>query len=129
MFENVGKKLKTVAKVFCWIGIAIFGFIGILVIIRGIFTLSAATFFIGVLYIILGFFISWIGSLSMYAFGQLVENSDKTVKLLVKLNTKPKTTNSYSATKAAKFCRTCGAVLQKDQLMCHACGSTYKTDS
>lgn len=70
MFDNVGGKIKTVAKVVIWVGISasvISGFI---------LMLQEDTGIIGLFIMMIGSLISWISSLMTYGFGQLVENSD-----------------------------------------------------
>ena len=69
MFNNIGRKIKTLAKVICWICIVIFFIYGILIMIKG-------APFLGILVFVLGSFISWIASFMTYGFGQLIENSD-----------------------------------------------------
>ena len=99
MFSNIGKKIKTLAKVLCWIGI-------ILSVISGIGIIAASgqigssyssysygynssvpalssgsAVLIGILVILLGSLFSWIGSFMLYGFGQMVDNSDTLVEL------------------------------------------------
>ena len=71
MFDNIGGKIKTLAKVVCWIGIIASCLCGIILI--GINTNTA---FIGFMVLIVGSFSSWIGSFMTYGLGQLIENSD-----------------------------------------------------
>ncbi len=75
LFNNIGGKLKIVAKIFCWLGIicSIIGGIGLMCIDDYMIGAGIAT-------LIGGSVFSWLGSLGFYAFGQLVENSDKLVK-------------------------------------------------
>lgn len=76
MFDDVGRKIKIVAKVLFWVGfafaicvwIAFFG-VGVVNSEIGYFFVS---FFAAALY---GVF-AWINSLFIYGFGQLIENSD-----------------------------------------------------
>ena len=75
MFENIGSKIKTVAKVVCWIGIIASIISGIVLIAQ-----DEDTAFLGFLVIVLGSVGSWVGSFITYGFGQLVENSDILVK-------------------------------------------------
>lgn len=70
MFDNVGGKIKAVAKVVTWVGISasvISGFI---------LMLQEGTGVIGLFIMMIGSLVSWISSLMTYGFGQLVENSD-----------------------------------------------------
>lgn len=71
MFNNIGKKIKTLAKVLCWIGISAS-------VMGGIFTMMLASdiddilFIIGLLIIVLGPLVSWVSSFSLYALGEIV---------------------------------------------------------
>lgn len=74
MFNNIGKKIKVLAEVICWIGI-------IASIITAIWMFGQRTYYSnmdteGALLLIFGPLSSWIGSWMLYAFGQLVENTD-----------------------------------------------------
>ncbi len=67
MYENVGSKIKTVAKVFCVI-------IGIASIIAGIaMWVTTGNVAFSVL-MIFGPLLAWLSSLVMYGFGELIEN-------------------------------------------------------
>ena len=75
MFENIGCKIKMLAKVCCWVGIFVS-------VIYGIILLSENNNeLIGLSVFILGPLFSLIGSFVIYGFGQLIENSDKLVEL------------------------------------------------
>ena len=76
MFDEIGNKIKTVAQVFTWIGIVgsvIWGFV-----VMGSNVDNAVLF--GILIIAIGSLVSWLGSLTLYGFGQLIENTDELVK-------------------------------------------------
>lgn len=75
MFGNVGGKIKTLAKVLTWLGIISF-------VIWGFVCISDEEKVLGLILMIGGSLSSWISSFLLYGFGQLIENSDKTVKLL-----------------------------------------------
>ena len=70
MFDNVGEKVKTMASVFCVIGI-------ILSIILGVITIFGGQVLVGFLVIALGAFSSWLSCLSLYAIGEAAENTNK----------------------------------------------------
>lgn len=72
MFDNIGGKIKALAKVLCWIDIVASIIVGIVLVIED-FT------FAGILMLTLGPLFSWIGSFVLYGFGQLIENSDAAV--------------------------------------------------
>lgn len=69
MFDNIGGKIKGLAKLVCWLGI-------IMSVISGIVLSAASESGIGVLIAIGGSVLAWIGSFFTYGFGQLVQNSD-----------------------------------------------------
>ena len=69
MFDNVGGKLKTVAKVEMIIGIVVS-------VILGFTFFSGGRVFAGLLIVIVGVLSSWLGSLVIYGIGQAVENSE-----------------------------------------------------
>lgn len=81
MFNNIGRKIKTTAKVFCWIGIICSVVSGVVMVSGGFaemrwgieYGLPAILGGIGIA--LLGSLISWVGSFMMVGFGELVENS------------------------------------------------------
>ncbi|MBQ6672275.1 MAG: hypothetical protein IKR80_03925 [Spirochaetales bacterium] len=91
MFNNIGGKIKGLAKFMCWLGIILSVIIGVIMIIAAAssrsytfdsygekITLSTGGSIVaGILIIVFGSLASWIGSFFMYGFGELVENSKK----------------------------------------------------
>ena len=71
MFDDIGGKLKTVAKVSCWIGIVCS------VIFAIVFFASNdrynPTILPGFICLIVGPLASWLGSLTLYGFGELID--------------------------------------------------------
>ena len=65
MFENIGGKIKTLAKVFCALGIVVSVISGVL--------LFSYDFFIGLITLVLGSVGAWISSFCLYGFGELIE--------------------------------------------------------
>ncbi len=90
MFQNIGKKIKTLAKVLCWIGIigSIIG--GVIMVVSGAALMDndaasgAAAIMSGVLTAVLGALFSWIGSFMMLGFGEIVEKVNEIAE-----NTRP----------------------------------------
>ncbi len=72
MFKNIGSKIKNVAEFFTWIGIIV----SIIVFLISISMGSDESIAIGFIILIIGCLGSWLSSLVLYGFGQLVENSD-----------------------------------------------------
>ena len=78
MFNNIGRKIKTLAKVITGIGITASIIYGAVVV-----RLSNSPIFIiqGLLTMIVGSLISWLSSVTLYGFGQLIENTDILVSI------------------------------------------------
>lgn len=68
MYTNIGGKIKGLAHSIAWIGI-------ILSLIFGI-VLMVEVFLTGLLIMGLGVLVSWVSTLLLYGFGQLIENTD-----------------------------------------------------
>lgn len=67
MFDNIGGKIKGLASILTWIGIVASVIIGIIFIADG----DGG----GILIMILGSLTSWLSSLLLYGFGELIENT------------------------------------------------------
>lgn len=92
MWNNIGHKIKVLAKVICWIGIILSVLIGILAIgtggalrAYGYSYNTGSNILTGILIIVLGALGSWLGSLTLYGFGELIE---RTVCIDAKLSEK-----------------------------------------
>ena len=75
MFNNIGNKIKTLAKVACWLGIilsTLFGLYFSTVLAKKSILGGIVLFFI---YSIIGSLLSWIGSFILYGFGELIANA------------------------------------------------------
>ena len=75
MFNNIGSKIKGLAYVICVLGI-------VLSVIYGIAMMVNEAYLAGILTIVLGALLSWLGSFGTYGLGQLIENSDMLVAAL-----------------------------------------------
>ena len=79
MWNNIGHKLQTFAKILCWLGIIGSVIAGIAAIVAGSgssyrYGYSAGSGILaGLLTIVLGSLFSWIGSWAMYGLGLVVE--------------------------------------------------------
>ena len=90
MFDNIGSKIKGLASAVTWAGI-------ILSIISGIAMIASSEgllAFPAILVIAVGSLISWLSSLTLYGFGQLIENSDIIANEYRKKNGVPSTTHT-----------------------------------
>ena len=88
LFSNVGKKIKTVAVVFCWIGIIAAVLAGLAMIGVGLLMSDLedkiAMILGGIGVALVGSVMSWLGSLVIYGFGELVDNSTIQTRLALK---------------------------------------------
>ncbi|MBP3313118.1 MAG: hypothetical protein J6K84_00465 [Oscillospiraceae bacterium] len=135
MFENVGGKIKAVALAFFWLG-CIGGALG------GLVTAAEVDGFEGLLSFVIitaiSVFLSWLSSLLLYGFGELIESSSFTASEMEKLNEKTKSapppsvqtssapvSHFYSASeKNVKVCKNCGAKNDKSSSKCRLCDAS-----
>lgn len=78
MFNNIGRKIKMLAEVLCWIGIILSVSIGILSLFGGIVYFLS----FGFILLFLGPLLSWIGSFLLYGFGELVVKTTRIAEIL-----------------------------------------------
>jgi len=69
MFDNIGKKMKTLASLEITLGIVVSIIIGIIVM--------SEVLLLGIVVIIVGSWISWVSSIFMYGFGELIEKTSE----------------------------------------------------
>ena len=101
MFDNIGGKIKGLAKFICWVGIIASIILGI-IIISGAGTsygryryTDSGMVVLGIITIVAGSILSWIGSFVLYGFGELVENSSELVEQIEEIRTKKNTAEFY----------------------------------
>ena len=82
MFENIGSKIKALAKVICWVGIILSLIIGIIMLASSGDVGSG----VGLIVIIVGCLGSWIGSFFTYGFGELIEKTTEIAENTKSLN-------------------------------------------
>lgn len=76
MFNNIGRKIKTLAKVICWIGIIISVVAGVVMVVGSTSSYDSTVGIVGgILTAVLGSLFSWLGSFMMVGFGELVEKT------------------------------------------------------
>lgn len=80
MYDNIGSKIKTVAKVVGIAGIVISILTGLLFLLVAFSEEKFSYFAIGILVALLGSLISWASTITLYGFGQLIENTDVIAK-------------------------------------------------
>lgn len=84
MFDNIGGKIKGLAKFVCWVGIIAFGVSGFVMIFQGNALnnysygdnqTGLGLIIGGAIMVLLGAVFSWLGSLVLYGFGELIEKT------------------------------------------------------
>ena len=80
MFDNIGRKIKTVAKITCVLGIVTSILAAILLWMTH--SPNNPTLLIGTLVLVCGPLASWTGSFFTYGFGELIENTEAIRKKL-----------------------------------------------
>ena len=85
MFTNIGGKIKGLAKVICYVGIAISVVAGLGMIGFGSSSYNGDTMVgMGCVVMIVGSLVSCIGSFFAYGFGELIENTTVIAELAAK---------------------------------------------
>ena len=77
MFDHIGGKIKAVAKAVCWIGISLSILLGLILLIALSTESPAIGIAVAIPVTVLGAFLSWIGSFTLYGYGELIELSAK----------------------------------------------------
>ncbi|WP_294362340.1 SHOCT domain-containing protein [uncultured Clostridium sp.] len=86
MFENIGGKIKTLAKVLCWVGIILSVLIAMILFIEakeGSYKTEDLYMKLGCIYLIFGPLVSWVSSFFIYGFGELIDRTTE-----ISLNTR-----------------------------------------
>ena len=81
MFNNIGFKIKYTAKVLFWVLVAAFAISGFGNILDGILYYNSSVAVGGFVTMLVGPALSWVGSILVYGFGQLIENTAELVNL------------------------------------------------
>lgn len=133
MYNNVGRSIKTLAKIIAFIGVAI-SVIGAFIIMAPAGNLSyysnelAGTLICtGLLIGILGSLLSVVLSFFMYGFGQLIDSAQNIEKKIVfeKSLEDIKYENDTNSVEV-KFCEKCGERLEYNAKFCSDCGEVVK---
>ena len=76
MFDNIGSKLKTLAKVLCWIGIVLSVVAAIVMFTAASYSNSGESYVVmGLITLIVGPLLSWVNSFVLYGFGELIDKT------------------------------------------------------
>ena len=79
MFDNIGSKIKGLAKVLCWVGIIASIICGIMMFVAAAeasWQYESTYITLGIVIIIVGSLGSWVGSFVLYGFGELINHAN-----------------------------------------------------
>lgn len=97
MFANIGKKIKGLAVFVCWVGIVFSAIAGIILLSQknsyGYYRYASNG--IGIYILIIGPIASWLSSITLYAFGELVDKTTDTNESTMEIRTLLKELSSY----------------------------------
>ena len=100
MFENIGKKCKSLAELLCWIGIFVSVIGAIVIIFIGVDENVDELTVFGIVFLIVGPLLSWVSSFFMYGFGELIDKtSDIEINTRggkIELGIQPKADNQHA---------------------------------
>jgi len=126
MWDNIGEKIKLLAKVIAWVGIISSVIGGISLISQG-FDINQSSrsgrdgglfILLGIASLIGGSIISWISSFFMYGFGELIEKTSAIEK-----NTRNViSANVVSNGEYGWVCKKCAHTNRNMALFCNSCG-------
>lgn len=127
MFDNIGKKIKSVAKIFFVLGVILSVFYGITMLLIGLLEFDSFGYliFIAPILSVLGCVLSWMSVIVLYGFGELVDTvcGEKQENINVIKKTVPK-----NPTANMVLCEICGADISSNKTVCHVCGNKIKKD-
>ncbi len=75
MFENIGKKIKNLASILCWVGIIAYMIIALIMIAVGADEYENNLVIFGIILLFVGPLMAWISSFFMYGFGELIDKA------------------------------------------------------
>lgn len=87
MFQNIGTKIKNLAKIECWVGIIFSIGLGIYFIVQGIVGQGLMdsvlfSFMLGIFTMFFGSLLSWLSCMLLLGFGELIESNEQIRTLL-----------------------------------------------
>ena len=92
MFNEIGKKIKGVASAVCWIQVAIYAIVGIIIMAT-----TEELVIVGLLIIVVGGLFAWLSSITLYGFGELIDKVCSIEKTVNAEKYQKQSSNNFSA--------------------------------
>ena len=89
MFNNVGKTIETLAKIFLVAGIVLSVVGWLILLVAGMAENIAFYVVLAMIVLVFGIAASWVSSVLLFAFGRLVKNSDILVEMVAPEDDRP----------------------------------------
>ena len=120
MFNNIGEKIKGLAKFVCWVGIIVSVIAGLVIM-----SMSGDLLLLGIVIGLIGSLLSWRGSFALYGLGQLIHTNE----LILKQLGGPDFTAVRSQSPLQAFgSDSADAVYNTKEIICEGCGETIKKE-
>lgn len=129
MFDDIGKKIKTLAKVVCVLGIIFSIIFGGRIMIRGFSSPGDDLFFEGVLIIVIGCISSWLSVFVLYGLGELIDKTSSIEKMMADEKAKKEKEEAerklneqkQAAEENIVICPNCGTKNDREDYYCQKC--------
>ena len=123
MFDNIGRKIKSLASILCWIGIIAWIICGICIVL-----INKRLIAVGFLVMLLGPITSWLASFLLYGFGELIDKTDEIAKNTAAYLPRPKASaqSEEARVRQKKVCTGCGNEIEPDAKFCVVCGKEVR---
>ena len=124
MFKDLGRKIQLCAYIITLLGIIASIVYGIYIWILGVRVGKGLIILFGILIIIIGSLVSWLGSFLLYGFGIIVQSHEDKLEdsQVVEKNLEQPTQENFWV------CYYCGAKLNEKSCFCPNCGSEFKEE-
>ena len=126
MWDNIGEKIKLLAKIIAWVGIISSVIGGSRLISQG-FDMNQSGrggelfIFLGIASLIGGSIISWISSFFMYGFGELIKKT-AAIEQNTRNGTSPDIVQNNAQFSNGWVCKKCNYTNYSSALFCNSCG-------
>ncbi len=122
MFNNIGEKIKGLAKFVCWVGIIVSVIAGLVIM-----SMSGELLLLGIVIGLIGSLLSWLGSFALYGLGQLIHTNELILKQLggpdfTAVRSQNPLTGFGSASDYGD------GVYSAKEIVCEGCGETIKKE-